>query len=356
MEPDTSITTTTTTTDSPNAKTSRLQLKWTPEMELVLITSLQSIRNNNNNNNNNHFTMEIYRRVAETMKLHSIQPELCDHVRMKNKLGSLRSDWRSYIELEKLPWKRLPNGVPTDTDEVMEKYYRHADPNARKFRTMRLRHFDKLTDLFDDGKPAVAAAAAAASPFSSSSSSSSMPVVVASASASTSDMAVQLPHSSCAPAITQDQDQDQDQETSYSSPSEELQNLPLPTSGINTSNSHNTPHSHPQQQQQTTNKRPASSNTLLHHPIQPKPFRPPSKHLDKAAATATTETSNLPSGPVGSATAIFTREFRFLPVAARLCVVQRFLHVNVADMWLHTDDEVRSALVKQWVAEAGIET
>ncbi|KEQ76555.1 hypothetical protein M436DRAFT_60385 [Aureobasidium namibiae CBS 147.97] len=137
-------------TDTPSGPTStRTQLKWTNDMEQTFIATMKAVRGPPTKTVPSGFTKDAYKRVAEIIKDKSSQPELCDHVRMKNKLGALRNDWRTYTNLLNLQWPKLPNGLPTNTDEVLENYYRDQDPNARKFRAAPLRHFDELTELFE---------------------------------------------------------------------------------------------------------------------------------------------------------------------------------------------------------------
>ena len=57
---------------------------------------------------------------------------------------------------------------------------------------------------------------------------------------------------------------------------------------------------------------------------------------------------------VAAATALFTRTFQFLSVEARVAVVKRFLDQSTAEIFLHTDEEVRKALVADWVKQAGV--
>ncbi|CAD0090628.1 unnamed protein product [Aureobasidium mustum] len=145
MDPDTSM-----SVDSPSGeKPSRSQLKWTNDMEIAFITTMKREQGAPTKTVPSGFTKDAYKRVAEIIKDKSSQPDLCDDIRMKNKLGALRNDWRTYVNLLNMPWPRLPNGLPTNTDDVLESYYKDQDPNARKFRAAPLRHYDELTDLFD---------------------------------------------------------------------------------------------------------------------------------------------------------------------------------------------------------------
>jgi hypothetical protein len=95
MDVDTSI-----STVSPGGPAStRTQLKWTNDMELTFIATMKTIRGPPTKNVPSGFTKEAYKRVAESIKDKSSQPDLCDHVRMKNKLGALKNDWRTYTNL-----------------------------------------------------------------------------------------------------------------------------------------------------------------------------------------------------------------------------------------------------------------
>ncbi|KAI5208275.1 hypothetical protein E4T39_01623 [Aureobasidium subglaciale] len=288
-------------TDSPGVKAARTQLKWTNDMELAFIATMKSMQSAPTKTVPSGFTKEAYKRVAEIMKARSMQPDLCDDIRMKNKLGALRNDWRTYVNLLNTGWSRLPNGVPTNTDEVLENYYKEQDPNARKFRAAPLRHFAELTDLFDPNQE---------EPLNSPSTARSLIPNVR--------QSVQLPQSPYESAIPQAQEH----EDSASLMSEHLnQSHPY------------TPHT-----SVLSSKRPAEASLsnqakriLLGEspPSQPRP-----SDTLRAYYGNTSQTS-----PVAAATALFQASFSSLPVMQRVAAVKRFQDQNLAEIFLHTDAE-----------------
>jgi hypothetical protein len=305
MDVDTSI-----STDSPRGIAStRTQLKWTNDMELEFINYMASIRGPPSKNVPSGFTKEAYKRVAEIIKDKSSQPELCDHVRMKNKLGALKSDWRTYVNLMNMQWPTLPNGLPTNTDEVLETYYKEQDPNARKFRAAPLRHFTELNDLFDPQGEGVPPAS---------------PSVRIPASIRQS---LPLPHSPNQSVAPQEQ------------------------SITHALSTYNSPYSNPTPQ--TSSKRPAESSissqakrVLMGESVHPQP---------QAADTLRAYYGNTSQiSPVAAATALFKATFAFLPIRQRAAAVKHFADQNVAEMFLHTDAEVREVLVRDWIISAGI--
>lgn len=305
MDVDTSI-----STDSPRGIAStRTQLKWTNDMELEFINYMASIRGPPSKNVPSGFTKEAYKRVAEIIKDKSSQPELCDHVRMKNKLGALKSDWRTYVNLMNMQWPTLPNGLPTNTDEVLETYYKEQDPNARKFRAAPLRHFTELNDLFDPRGEGVPPAS---------------PSVRIPASIRQS---LPLPHSPYQSVAPQEQ------------------------SITHTLSTYNSPYSNPTPQ--TSTKRPAESSissqakrVLMGESVHPQP---------QAADTLRAYYGNTSQiSPVAAATALFKATFAFLPIRQRAAAVKHFADQNVAEMFLHTDADVREVLVRDWIISAGI--
>ncbi|KAI5236233.1 hypothetical protein E4T43_08777 [Aureobasidium subglaciale] len=302
MDPDTSI-----PTDSPGVKAARTQLKWTNDMESAFIATMKGMQGAPTKTVPSGFTKEAYKRVAEIMKARSMQPDLCDDVRMKNKLGALRNDWRTYVNLLNTGWSRLPNGVPTNTDEMLETYYKEQDPNARKFRAAPLRHFAELTDLFDPNQE------------ESSNSPSTARSLIPNARQS-----VQLPQSPYESAMPQLQDHlpTQSREESTSLTSEHLN------------------HSHPYTPHTSLSsvKRPAEASLsnqakriLLGEspPSQPRP-----SDTLRAYYGNTSQIS-----PVAAATALFQSTFSSLPVMQRVAAVKRFQDQNLADVFLHTDAE-----------------
>lgn len=312
------------TIDSPNgARPSRTQLKWTNNMEMAFIAAMKSMQCRPTKSAPSGFTKDAYKRVAEIMKDKSMQPELCDEVRMKNKLGALRNDWRSYVGLLNSGWDRLPNGVPVNTDEVMEAYYREKDPNARKFKTSPVKFFTELTDLFDPKRTewidlATGDFARDVSEILSTSrpSPSTRPSQLGSVQADSA----QLPHSPYEPTVppqTQDtpSHQPRAQEDSHAS---------------------------------TSSKRPAD-NDLSNQAKRPN-YDINAQTLDVLRRQSLNRSPQL--SPVANATALFTKTFQSLPVKVRVAVVQRFTDQNLAEIFLHTDAEVRAALVDSWARQA----
>jgi hypothetical protein len=57
---------------------------------------------------------------------------------------------------------------------------------------------------------------------------------------------------------------------------------------------------------------------------------------------------------VAAATALFKATFAFLPIRQRAAAVKHFADQNVAEMFLHTDADVREVLVRDWIISAGI--
>ena len=300
-------------TDSPHgASSTRTQLKWTNDMEHTFIATMKAMRGPPSKTVPSGFTKDAYKRVAEIIKDKSSQPELCDPVRMKNKLGALRNDWRTYTNLLNLPWPKLPNGLPTNTDEVLENYYKDQDPNARKFRAAPLRHFDELTELFEperEGEQRLNSPAVTPSVGTSGSLRQSLPLP--------------LPYSPYQSAASQ-----------------ELINSRF-----------HTPHVNPTSQQ--SSKRPAESSisnqakrVLMGESVPP---QPPAADTLRAYHGNTSQVS-----PVAAATSLFKATFSSLPTRQRVAAVKHFADPHVAEIFLHTDDEVREGLVKEWIIAAGI--
>jgi hypothetical protein len=317
MDADTSI-----TTDSPSGTVStRTQLKWTNDMELAFIDYMTSIRGPPSKTVPSGFTKDAYKRVAEIIKDKSSQPELCDHVRMKNKLGALKNDWRTYVNLMNTPWPRLPNGLPTNTDDVLENYYKEQDPNARKFRAASLRHFTELTDLFDPDKVAVHP--------------SNLPSVSTPVTTSGSlRQSLPLPHSPYQSVVPPEQSTSQ------------TRNL----QGTLTTASNNPPTPYTSQ---PSTKRPAETSIsnqakriLMGESL---PSQPQSADTLRAYYGNTSQIS-----PVAAATALFKATFSTLPTRHKVAVVKHFADQNVAEIFLHTDADVREGLVREWIISAGL--
>jgi hypothetical protein len=320
MDADASI-----TTDSPSGTVStRTQLKWTNDMELAFIDYMTSIRGPPSKTVPSGFTKDAYKRVAEIIKDKSSQPELCDHVRMKNKLGALKNDWRTYVNLMNTPWPRLPNGLPTNTDDVLENYYKEQDPNARKFRAASLRHFTELTDLFDPEKVAV---------HPSNLPSVSTPVTTS----GNLRQSLPLPHSPYESVVPPEQ------------PTSQIHNLQgtLTTASTNPHNPYTNPTSQP------STKRPAE--TSISHQAkrilmgESLPSQPQSADTLRAYYGNTSQIS-----PVAAATALFKATFSTLPTRHRVAAVKHFADQNVAEIFLHTDADVREGLVREWIISAGL--
>ena len=319
MDIDTSI-----STDSPS--TTRAQLKWTNDMESTFIATMKTMRVPPTKNVPSGFTKDAYKRIAEIIEDKSSQPELCDPVRMKNKLGALRNDWRTYTNLLNMPWPKLPNGLPTNTDEVLEKYYKEQDPNARKFRAAPLKNFDELTELFD--------------PERDGDQHSNSPAVTPSVGPSASlrqSQPLPLPHSPYQSAASREL---------INSRHHQLQGTLTPASG-----DPHTPHSNPTSQLST--KRPAESSisnqakrVLM---VESVPQQPPAADTLRAYYG---NTSQVP--PVAAATALFKATFSSLPTRQRVAAIEHFADPHVAEIFLHTDDEVRKGLVRDWVTAAGV--
>lgn len=314
MDVDTSI-----STDSPSGPAStRTQLKWTNDMEQTFIATMKTMRGPPTKNVPSGFTKDAYKRVAEIIKDKSSQPDLCDHVRMKNKLGALRSDWRTYVNLLNMQWPHLANGLPTNTDKVLEAYYKEQDPNARKFRAATLRHFDELTELFDPEKEEEQRLI----------SPSRSETVERSGSLRQS---LPLPHSPYQSVVPQEQSTTQVYD---------LQNTLAPA----TSNPY-TP--------QPSTKRPAeisisnqAKRVLMGESVPPQP---------RATDTLRAYYGNTSQiSPVAAATALFKATFASLPIRQRVAVVKHFAEPNVAEIFLHTDEGVREGLVRDWIFAAGI--
>ncbi|KAK6001623.1 hypothetical protein QM012_002954 [Aureobasidium pullulans] len=318
MDPDTSI-----SVDSPSgSKPSRSQLKWTNDMELTFIATMKSLQGPPTKNVPSGFTKDAYKHVAEIIKHKSSQPDLCDDIRMKNKLGALRNDWRSYVNLLAMPWPRLPTGLPTNTDDVLESYYKDQDPNARKFRATPLRHYDELIDLFDPEHLVSSRLA---------SESVSRPAEVS----STHSQAVPLPHSPYASEAPQER------------PSTQLRDV-QGTLAENTSTPY-TPHY--ELLPQSAAKRPAETSLsnqakriLMGDPL-------PAPRPQDTVRTYYGNTSQI--SPVAAATALFKATFSSLPTSQRAIAVKHFADPNMAEVFLHTDEEVREDLVKGWIIAAG---
>ena len=310
MDIDTSI-----STDSPSGPVStRTQLKWTNDMEQTFITTMKTLRCPPTKNVPSGFTKDAYKRVAEIIKDKSTQPHLCDHVRMKNKLGALRNDWRTYSNLLNMQWPALPNGLPTNTDEVLEIYYTEHDPNARKFRAAPLRHFDELTELFD---PEREGEQRLNSPSTSISGSlrQSLP----------------LPHSPYESVVPQEQPTAQ---------VTGLQNTLAPAT-----NNPYTPQSSTKRAAETSISSQAK-RVLMGESVPPQP---------RAIDTLRAYYGNTPQiSPVVAATALFKATFASLPTRQRVAVVKHFAEPNVAEIFLHTDEGVREGLVRDWIVAAGI--
>mgnify|MGYP000867385966 CR=1 FL=1 len=317
MDADTSI-----TTDSPSGTGStRAQLKWTNDMEKTFIATMKSMRGPPTKNVPSGFTKDAYHRVADIIKQKSSQPELCDHVRMKNKLGALRNDWRTYTNLLNMQWPRLPNGLPTNTDDTLEKYYKEQDPNARKFRAAPLRLFAELTDLFNPE-------AMGEQRLNTPSASAAVPT-----SGSTLRQSLPLPHSPYESAVSQEQLTGQN-------------HITQDTLASSTNNPH-TPHFN------STSKRTAESSlsnqakrVLMGESL---PHQPSAAHTLRAYYSNTSQIS-----PVAAATALFKATFPSLPARQRVAAVKQFVDSNMAEIFLHTDDEVREELVRGWIIAAGI--
>jgi hypothetical protein len=320
MDADTSI-----TTDSPSGTvSSRTQLKWTIDMELAFIDYMTSIRGPPSKTVPSGFTKDAYKRVAEIIKDKSSQPELCDHVRMKNKLGALKNDWRTYVNLMNMQWPTLPNGLPTNTDEVLENYYKERDPNARKFRAAPLRHFVELTDLFDSEKEREQRL--------------NSPSVSASVGTTGSlRQSLPLPHSPYQSVVPREPTTTQVYDPQEAS-------TPI-------MNNHYTPHSNPTSHPST--KRPADTSIsnqakriLMGESLPPQP---------QSADTLRAYYGNTSSiSPVAAATALFKATFSSLPTRQRVAAVKNFADPHVAEIFLHTDAEVREGLVREWIISAGI--
>lgn len=319
MDVDTSI-----STDSPNI--TRTQLKWTDNMEQTFIATMKTMRGPPSKTVPSGFTKDAYRRVAEIIKDKSSQPELCDHVRMKNKLGALRNDWRTYSNLLRLPWPKLPNGLPTNTDEVLENYYKEQDPNARKFRAAPLRHFDELTDLFNpekEGEQSLNSPAATPSVGTSASLRQSLPLP--------------LPHSPYQSAASR--------ELINSRFHHREGTLPPAPGNPHTPRVDLSP--------QLSAKRPAESSTsnqakrlLMSESVSSQP---------PAADTLRTYYANASQiSSVAAATALFKATFSSLPARQRVAAVKHFANPHIAEIFLHTDEEVREGLVREWIIAAGI--
>ncbi|KAG9960036.1 hypothetical protein KCU61_g6903, partial [Aureobasidium melanogenum] len=318
MDPDTSI-----SVDSPSgSKPSRSQLKWTNDMEVTFIATMKSMQGPPTKNVPSGFTKDAYKRVAEIIKDKSSQPDLCDDIRMKNKLGALRNDWRTYVNLLAMPWPRLPNGLPTNTDDVLESYYKEQDPNARKFRAAPLRHYDELTDLFDPEH--LVEQRLASEPVS-------RPTEVPAA----HGQPVPLPHSPY--------------ESAPQEPSSTQVHEPQSTPADTTSTPY-TPHYGPPSQ--TAAKRPAeptlsnqAKRILVGDPL---PAEPRPYDTLRAYYGNTSQVS-----PVAAATSLFKATFSSMPTRQRAIVVKHFADSNVAEIFLHTDAEVREEMVKSWIIAAG---
>ncbi|KAG9730635.1 hypothetical protein KCU73_g11801, partial [Aureobasidium melanogenum] len=320
MDPDTSI-----AVDSPSgAKPSRSQLKWTNDMEVAFIATMKSMQGPPTKNVPSGFTKDAYKRVADIIKHKSSQPDLCDDIRMKNKLGALRNDWRTYVNLLAMPWPRLPNGLPTNTDDVLESYYKDQDPNARKFRAAPLRHYHDLTDLFDPEHLVEQRLA---------SESVSRPAEVPAA----NGQSLPLPHSPYESVAPQER------------PSTQVHDQPDTLPDTTT----NTPYTlHYGPPSQTASKRPPES-TLCNQakrilmgdplPAEPRPY-----DTLRAYYGNTSQVS-----PVAAATSLFKATFSSMPTRQRAIVVKHFADPNLAEIFLHTDAEVREEMVKSWIIAAG---
>lgn len=324
MDPDTSV-----STDSPGPKSSRTQLKWTNDMEVAFIATMKSMQSAPTKTVPSGFTKEAYKRVAEIIKVKSMQPDLCDDIRMKNKLGALRNDWRTYVNLLNSGWPRLPNGVPTNTDAILETYYKEQDPNARKFRAAPLRHFEELTELFDPSQKELIASLTTAP--------TEMPAPRPS---------IHLPQSPYEPVTPQLLEHSSTpfygEEGSHFAP-EHTRAAPAPVNGNHSSR---TP-------QPTSSKRPAEPS-LASEAKRILLGAPSTRQVSQLETHMRARDLNNPNmSSVAAATALFTRTFQFLSVEARVAVVKRFLDQSTAEIFLHTDEEVRKALVADWVKQAG---
>ncbi|CAD0093602.1 unnamed protein product [Aureobasidium vineae] len=292
-------------TDSPSARPSRTQLKWTNDMEVAFIATMKSMQSPPTKNVPSGFTKDAYKRVAEIIKDKSSQPDLCDDVRMKNKLGALRNDWRTYVNLLNMQWPRLPNGLPTNTDEVLENYYKDQDPNARKFRAAPLRHFVELNLLFDpEGE---------------------QPLASPSLSRPTVDYQ--------APSSTQVHD---------------LQDTLTNTTNNDTYTPHSgpSPHLPAKRPAETSISNQAKRILMSDSP----PTQPRAQDTLRAYYGNTSQIS-----PVAAATALFTSTFSSLPIRHRVITVKHFQDTNMAEIFLHTDAELREGLVNQWIKDAEYE-
>lgn len=319
MDPDTSI-----SVDSPTGpKPSRTQLKWTNDMEVAFIATMKSMQGAPTKNVPSGFTKDAYKRVAEIIKDKSSQPDLCDDIRMKNKLGALRNDWRTYVNLLAMPWPRLSNGLPTNTDEVLENYYKEQDPNARKFRAAPLRHYDELTDLFDPEHLVAQRLASESAPRAT-----EMPAA--------HSQSVPLPHSPYASVAPQEQ-----------APAQvhDLQSTLADTSSTPYTPHHGLP-------PPPAAKRPAESTLsnqakriLMGESL---PAEPRVYDTLRAYYGNTSQVS-----PVAAATALFKATFSSLPTRQRAIAVKHFADPNMAEIFLHTDAEVRENMVNDWIIAAG---
>jgi hypothetical protein len=293
-------------------------------MELTFIATMKTIRGPPTKNVPSGFTKEAYKRVAESIKDKSSQPDLCDHVRMKNKLGALKNDWRTYTNLLNMRWPTLPNGLPTNTDEVLETYYKEQDPNARKFRAAPLKYFDELTELFDpekEGEQPLNSPSASQAVGRSGSLRQSLP----------------LPHSPYESVVAQD---------SPTSQVHDIQETSTPAANVPY-----TPYSNSTTQSST--KRPADTSisnqakrVLMGDSI------PPQSHAADILRAYYGNTSQI--SPVAAATALFKASFAALPTRQRVAAVKHFAETNVAEIFLHTDEGVREELVRGWIIAAGI--
>ncbi|KAI4716266.1 hypothetical protein E4T48_07554 [Aureobasidium sp. EXF-10727] len=304
-------------THSPGGpRPSRTQLKWTNDMEVAFIATMKTMQSPPTKNVPSGFTKDAYKRVADIIKHKSSQPDLCDDVRMKNKLGALRNDWRTYVNLLNMQWPRLPNGLPTNTDDVLETYYKDQDPNARKFRAAPLKHFAELNALFDpEGEQPPA------------SPSTSRPVPVS---------RISLPHS---PYETVDY---------QAPPSTQVHDL-QDTLTNGTNNNISTPHSGPVSH--LSAKRPAETSIstqakrilMANSP----PTQPRAQDTLRAYYGNTSQIS-----PVAAATALFTSTFSSLPIRHRVLAVKHFQDTNMAEIFLHADAELREGLINEWIKDA----
>ncbi|KAG9693431.1 hypothetical protein KCU95_g6535, partial [Aureobasidium melanogenum] len=319
MDPDASI-----SVDSPSAsKPSRSQLKWTNDMEVTFIATMKSMQGPPTKNVPSGFTKDAYKRVAEIIKEKSYQPDLCDDIRMKNKLGALRNDWRSYVNLLAMPWPRLPSGLPTNTDDVLESYYKDQDPNARKFRALPLRHYEELTDLFDPEHLVQQRLASESEP---------RPAQVTAA----NGQSVPLPHSPYESVAERPSNQVLDQQNTL--PDTTTANIPHSPQYVSTP--------------QTAAKRPAESTLssqakriLMGEPLpaEPKPYDTVRAYFGNTSQVS----------PVAAATALFKATFSSLPARQRAIAVKHFADPSLAEVFLHTDSEVREQLVNGWIIAAG---